>query len=177
MAEYEYVLDRDDVLQWVSDTWLRFAEENEASGMRPELILGRSLWDFIGCAKTRYLYEHLFATARDDTRSVSVPFRCDAPGLRRFMRLKISPEDDHSLRILVRLEREEPRDPVEFLEPGDAQPHELMKMCSWCRRVRSGEEWKEVEEVIANRRLFKGDPLPAISHGVCPDCFDGVLET
>ena len=91
MPEYEYTVDEDDVLEWVSSHWLTFAAENAAVGLQPEIILGRSLWEFVSGAETRHLYEHLFNKAREIQAPVSVPFRCDAPALRRFMRLTIKP--------------------------------------------------------------------------------------
>lgn len=175
MIEYEYTVDRADALQWVSDHWLSFAAENKAVGMEPELIIGRSLWDFISGAETRHLYEHLFSRARESNASVAVPFRCDSPAARRFMRLEIQPGRDRQLRIVVRVDREEVRDPVALLESSRARTDRLLTMCSWCRRILVGEQWEEVEEAISDLGLFAGDALPTISHGVCPDCYDGVM--
>ena len=175
MIEYEYTVDRADALQWVSDHWLSFAAENEAVGMEPELIIGRSLWDFISGAETRHLYEHLFSRARESNAPVAIPFRCDSPAARRFMRLEIQPGRDRQLQIVVRVDREEVRDPVALLELSQPRTGEWLTMCSWCRRIMVGEQWKEVEEAISDLGLFAGDPLPTISHGVCPGCYDGVM--
>jgi hypothetical protein len=44
-------------------------------------------------------------------------------------------------------------------------------MCSWCRRVRlDAARWVEVEDAVAELRLFEDVRPPQISHGVCPIC-------
>jgi hypothetical protein len=42
-------------------------------------------------------------------------------------------------------------------------------LCSWCRRVREGDEWVELERFLAARRAHT-------SHGLCPDCELRMLE-
>jgi len=43
-------------------------------------------------------------------------------------------------------------------------------MCGWCDRFLVGEGWVEVEEAAARLGPFRESELPAIDHGVCPDC-------
>lgn len=176
MLEYEYTVDEDNVLEWVSTQWLTFAAENQARGLQPELILGHSLWEYVSGAETRHLYERLFDRVRELQAPVSVPFRCDAPELRRFMRLTIEPAEDCSLRIVVQLVREEERERVALLDVGVGRDEAFLSMCSWCRRVLAApDQWEEVEIAIQLLGLFERDSLPEISHGVCPDCYARVM--
>jgi hypothetical protein len=43
-------------------------------------------------------------------------------------------------------------------------------MCSWCKAVDVEGRWCEVEQAVIALRLFDGDDVPAISHGICPQC-------
>lgn len=119
----------------MSDGWLAFAVENGSDGLQPERILGRSLWDFISGAENRQLYRHLFARAREMEAPISVPFRCDAPEFRRFMRLTIEPTKDGSLSLSTRLVREEERERVALLDASVSRGDDLVSMCSWCLRI------------------------------------------
>ena len=176
MRQYRYTVDRDDLLEWVSSEWLTFAKENEAMGLVPELILGRSLWEFIGGVETRHLYRHLFEKARERHVSVSVPFRCDAPTVRRYMRLTIEPTKDASLEIVIDVLREEDREYVALLDVTVPRSTDLVTMCSWCRRVMvESDQWEEVEKAIELLGLFLQEELPSITHGVCPECYAAVM--
>ncbi|MCL4843823.1 MAG: PAS domain S-box protein [Bryobacteraceae bacterium] len=51
--------------------------------------------------------------------------------------------------------------PEEPPEPHDAE--ELLVMCAWTKRVKSGEQWLPVEEFLMERLGVR------ISHGICPE--------
>jgi hypothetical protein len=48
-------------------------------------------------------------------------------------------------------------------------------MCGWCDRFLVDGEWVEVEEAVARLGLFQLPEMPAISHGVCPDCTEMLI--
>lgn len=177
MEQYRYTISQDDQMESVSEAWSTFAEENSATDLGPARIVGRSLWDFITDAETRQLYEHLFARVREVQASVSVPFRCDAPAIRRFMRLTIAPAGSGSLELVVHVVAEEERQEVELLDVSIPRDSDLITMCSWCLRVLvAPDQWDEVEVAIERLRLFERRVLPGISHGVCPECFARVMS-
>ena len=91
---FEYQIDSNDVLVLVSDDWLAFARENGASELDAKFIIGRSLWDFIPDEPTQTLYRDVIATVRATDQPIVVPFRCDSPTLRRFMRLEVRHHPD-----------------------------------------------------------------------------------
>jgi hypothetical protein len=49
-------------------------------------------------------------------------------------------------------------------EPPDprGEPEEMLVMCAWTKRVKSGERWLPVEEFLMERLGVR------ISHGICP---------
>jgi phosphoserine phosphatase RsbU/P len=47
----------------------------------------------------------------------------------------------------------------------------LLPICSYCKRIRSDQDyWEQVESYVTERSDAR------FSHGICPDCFDKVLE-
>lgn len=52
----------------------------------------------------------------------------------------------------------------EAVQPTLAMLREVLPMCAWCKRVRSGADWRMVEDFLAD--TFGAQP----SHGICPDC-------
>ena len=174
---YEYHVDPDDALTFVSDAWVAFARENDAPHLTREHVIGRPLWHFITDRQTRHLYELLLEQARRVGQVLRLPFRCDAPDCRRFMELDIIAREHGGLKFESRLIREEPREPVLGLGLSRGGPGPLLEMCSWCKRIRSGPDtWLDVEELATRHALFE-EPVPDISHVVCPTCFERVRAT
>jgi DNA-binding response OmpR family regulator len=48
----------------------------------------------------------------------------------------------------------------------------LLPICSYCKRIRSDQNyWEQVESYVTEHSDAR------FSHGICPDCFDKVIET
>jgi hypothetical protein len=167
-----YLVDRQDVIAGVSDAWAPFARENEA----PELadVLGQSLWDHVSDDTTRQVYRDLLARVRRG-HEVHFSYRCDAPALRRFMRMTMRAAPDHGVMFESVVERTE----VRAASPLNGAPAEsrgaIVRVCSWCRRVHVKETWQEVEVAVERLGLFAGGPAPALTHGMCEDCYARVM--
>ncbi len=109
---------------------------------------------------------------RREARSVDLPFRCDGPGVRRELNLRVAPISSGRLVLFAAsLRSEERRSEFQpLLAAATPRSPELLVMCGWCDRFLVGQAWVEVEEAAARLGLFKLDELPALGHGVCPDC-------
>jgi hypothetical protein len=178
MRECSYRIDADDRLRWVSSEWIAFAEENGGIGLDSGQILGRSLFDFVAGLETPELYRHLFTKVRRAGKPLSIPFRCDAPGVRGRMRMAIGRMAHGCMEIATTVSREEPREFVPLLDPEADRNAERIRMCSWCARVLlDADRWEEVEVTIELLGLFEGAALPRISHGACPSCRTTVMES
>jgi hypothetical protein len=166
-----YTVDAENRLTSVDDEWLSFARANEAEELNSERVLGTSLLDFIAGTETRYLYQTVFERVREHDTPIILPFRCDSPETRRFMRIVISPLFGGSLQLDVVLVREQHREPVRLLARGDARSEEILTMCSWCKKawIPDG-EWLEIEDAIVRMDLFSTAQMPEITHGICPSC-------
>lgn len=171
LADLTYAVDVDDCVVEVGDAWSSFALANGAPALTPEAVVGRSLWDFISDPETRYLYQVMFARVRRSDQPIVVPFRCDSPRLRRFLEMRIAPEDRGGLRLITRqLRTEEQEVPVEWQPPG-ASSGELITNCSWCKKVKvQAGVWIEVEEAVRRLGLFAAGLPPQLTHGICPAC-------
>lgn len=167
-----YELDTDLRIVAVDDGWSEFARENGA----PELVpppgpLGQPATACVGDPTSRMLFEQLFQRVLRTGRTVTVPIRCDAPALRRYLDLVISRRGNAGIRIETRLIRSEARPPMALLDQKAPRGNELLRMCGWCKRVDVAGRWCEVEEAVAALNLFERDRLPLVTHGMCPLCY------
>src|SRR3954452_17840526 len=104
-----YAIDEHDHLIRVDDGYSRFAEEN---GWREAgTSLGRSLWDYVAGHEMKKLQRLLVRRIRDEVGDVELPFRCDGPGVRREMNIRIvSRPGGRVVLFSARLRSEEVRD-------------------------------------------------------------------
>jgi len=170
-----YAIDEHDHLIRVDEGYYRFAEEN---GWREAgTSLGRSLWDYVAGDDMRKLQRLLLRRIRDELGDVELPFRCDGPEVRREMNIRIVARPGGRVVLFsARLRSEEARDfPQPLLDPEAPRGEETLPMCGWCDRFEVDGEWVEVEEAARRLELFNEPELPALSHGICPDCNEMLL--
>lgn len=154
----------------VDEGYYRFAEENGWAGAGSSL--GRSLWDYVSGGEMKKLQRLLVRRIRDEVGDIELPFRCDAPSMRREMEIRIVARPGGRVVLFSsRLRAEEERDlPQRLLDPATPRSDEMLEMCGWCDRFEVAGEWVEVEEAARRLGLFNRPRLPALSHGICPDC-------
>lgn len=118
---------------------------------------------------TRQIYATLMERVRRDGVEVRVPFRCDAPAMRRWLELWMSPGADGGVVFASRTLREEPRRAV--VPPPAVDGGRFIRMCSWCKQVEVDPgEWVELEAAVSRLALFAAVDVPLITHGICPPC-------
>ena len=83
---FEYEIDASDVITQVNRHWEEFAEANDAPGLGARVV-GTWLWKHFAGMEVKYIYRTLLERVRESGQSVSIPFRCDSPELRRRMSL------------------------------------------------------------------------------------------
>jgi hypothetical protein len=113
----------------------------------------------------------LLRRIRGENLSIELPFRCDGPGVRREMEIRIAAQSAGRFVVFsAQLRSEQPRRFQPLLSAGAPRGGETLTMCGWCDRFLVGGEWVEVEEAAARLRLFRLSEMPAIGHDICPDC-------
>lgn len=171
VVKNRYSVDERDVLISVNSEWLAFAQENGAPQLTENAVLGRALWDFVKGAATVRLYQAVLGRVRSSGQPVVLPFRCDSPALRRYMRLEMTAGPGGVVHFAGILERVEATRPLSVLDASAARSDDFLTLCSWCKRALiETAGWLEVEDAAARLRLFEKEQMPRLVHDVCPDC-------
>jgi len=166
-------IDSHNVIVDLNRAWLDFAIENDAPELTRDAVVGRSLWDFIAGWEVRYIYEAIIRKVRKERVLIRVPFRCDSPGVRRYMDVDIvsAGRYDGDIEFRSRIIREEVRLPVDLLKDQVREEGEEILLCSWCKRIKvDGERWSEAETALGTLRLSHDLSRPRLAHDVCPEC-------
>jgi hypothetical protein len=173
-AGIAYSIDAADRIISVSDDWAPFALENGGAELHPDKVLGRPLWDFVTGFAVRDLYRMILRRVRSGF-PVSYEIRCDAPHCRRTIRIHLEMSRDGHVHFRTELVRIEPRAAVALLDAGAPRGVEVLRICSWCKKVHiPPDAWVEVEEAVVRLGLFGASEVPQLSHGICRPCVDRV---
>ena len=167
----EYWIDADDVVFATGEGWVEFARDNDA----PELVdlaPDRTLWSHFDTDEARDLWRAVVARVRSQQAEAKVPLRCDAPDMRRWFEMTITPGDNDTVRFSSALVFEEPRPTVALLqtktEPMSSAP--AVPVCGWCGQAHDGTSWMAVEELVQSHRLLEATVVPRVEYGICPPC-------
>ena len=174
---FKYQIDGEDRIISANEDWFHFAEENGAGGLKPEHVLGRSLWGFISDRPTAQVYMMLTEGARQHRKPVVFPYRCDSPDRRRYMELRLSIWGERGVEFNSRILHEQERERVRLLEEREDRSSDYLVICSWCKKAKlPGARWLEVEEAVRELQLFHASRLPQLTHGMCHSCGETCLE-
>lgn len=154
------VLDEANRFLYVGGDWDGFAEANGGQAAAGAAIGGRPVFDFVQGFETRtFLNAALFAV-RDRARPFVSDYRCDGPGIRRFMRMTIAPlRHGRVLMCHDFLHAERAGAEVATLFAPGARA----RKCSVCCAVEFGDVWLDPFEA------GRGHPHH-VSYTMCPDC-------
>lgn len=162
-------IDADDCILETNEAFRRFARENGTPHLAEDLS-GQNLWDHVTGDDVRHLYELILQRSRRSRTPFSFDYRCDSPVLRRYLRLTLTSRPDGGIVFESSIVREEPCDAVELLDPTQPRGLDLVRICSWCKKVKVGDDWVAVEEAVGRLGVFESDYLPALTHGICIAC-------
>jgi hypothetical protein len=165
-----YRVNSRDEIVFTNEEWDRFALANGGGKVTSANILHRSLWDFIFDPTTRQLYHDILTQIRNN-RVIGFRFRCDSPGCRRLMEMRIFPAEGATVEFRIRTLSIEHRQHQPLLESQAVHSEKFLRMCSWCKKINVEGTWMEVEEAVRHLRLFESTSLPMLTHGVCETCY------
>lgn len=162
-----YQLDKKRRIIDVDGPWDRFALENDGAAACAERVIGQPLLHFVSGDDARMWIDTLLQLAALTSQPLERPYRCDSPELRRFMKMRVLPEDGGMLRVEHLLLEVQPRvRPVRFLPVPGNYP-KLRLRCSICGRVKCQDRWQEAEHCCEEGA---GTPTIAVAYTVCPTC-------
>ena len=167
-----YRVDATDRIVAVNDEWRAFAEANDSAGLADPL--GESLWQHIGDQGSRDLYTLLLTSIRVSGRSVTYPYRCDSPTLRRLMEMSVFPVDDGALDFSSRVVSTEPLPHAVMF--GQSLPYSIgrVDVCGNCRKVRDRDRWSDVIDLFRRGRITARRNTFTAMYRICPDCHDSL---
>lgn len=172
-ATLVYEIDASDRLVAVNDAWTAFAVASDAPELAAPGVLGVCLWDAITDPSTGDLYRTLLTRVRRG-EVIEYFYRCDGPAARRDMSMRVA-LDGPRVRFTSRLDTASDRSPQLLLDRRAPRSGELLRVCGWCKKVAvTDDRWEEVEVAIPQLGLQAAHTLPALTHGICPACFDRV---
>ena len=175
-AEVVYRLNERDEVCYVNPQYDAFAEANEGAHVESRVVLHRSLWDFVTDSTTQQLYRDAIRRARAGRR-VRFRFRCDSPTSRRLMEMDVACVSAGCVEFRVRTLLQEPRTSQPLLDPRAKHTTDILRMCGWCKKVRVGNAWVEVEAAVEHLRLFEHSSLPLLTHGICDECYRAAMAS
>lgn len=171
-----YRIDAKDRICGCNDAWISFAQDNEGEESLPEQVVGRLLWEVVTDPTLQELYQRMVAKARTG-QPVQFRYRCDAPNERRVFHMTLRGEPGGVVEFRSELKSYEERPSVEWLKPHAATGKELVRLCSWCARVFvEGLGWVSIERAIERHGSLQGQGSPKLTHGMCEDCRDEMLQ-
>ena len=72
--------------------------------------------------------------------------------------------------------RIEGRDPVRLLDKDIPRSSDIIRICSMCKKISTAlNKWVEIEEGLAQLRLFEASEVPRLTHGLCPNCYRVIM--
>lgn len=169
-----YSIDADDVIRSVNRAWADFAVENGAPQLA-ESVVGTSLWRHITGGAVIDLSHAILAHVRKTQTVATYHFRCDSPETRRDMELTLRPLPKNGIECESTVLCATPRARIPLFDGSIPHSDELITMCAWCRKVRAP-DWVEADVAASRRGWFKTESPPSISHSICPECSEYVLQ-
>jgi hypothetical protein len=176
-----YTIDEEDRIIEVNTGWAEFAADNDA----PELIeptFDGTLWQAIADAGTRSMWHSVVTVVRSTQRPVTIPYRCDAPHIRRWFEMQIQGIGEQRVRFRSALVAVEPRPaPIDRIEiereSDDREDLPLVLGCSWCARYGADGHWVELEQAVRHHRWLERDHPPKVRAGICPECASRIRKS
>lgn len=159
MENLHFDLNESDRICAVSDNWDAVAKAQNAPSLLAENVIGKSVWPYIAGAGTQEYFAALFGQVRGHQQSVRLPYRCDAPMMRRFFVMEISKQPTGNLRIAHEIvEGGEEQFSVLHLNESAAE-----KVCSICLSLLRHGQWRD--DYFSPR-----GQVPPEAFTVCPKC-------
>lgn len=166
----DYLLDRKDHITKVCPHWSDFARQRMAIRLDEEMVLGRSLWDFIQGGATQQLYDTLIDHARRTGRKVTFNYRGDSPSAIRYMRMVLLPGYHGTVRFRSELLHEQSRQREVYFTHVAYPHHPELLQCGLCNRLEHNGRWMTLDDAMQEADVID-DLMPTeVGDTVCDGC-------
>lgn len=162
-------LDKWDRITSVNEAWLAFLAEDGRTIPQIDSVIGTELWSVFENPTTHQVCRRLADSVRQNQKMIVVPMRCDLPHCRRFAEKIMLPIANSGVEVRIKILKREPRAVPQLFASTSPPAGELVKMCSWCHRLKAS-DWLEAEDAEKELNLLSAEFPPRITHGLCPDC-------
>lgn len=159
-----YFLNQERIIVSVGNNWDRFAHENGGEILTGDYVIGTSVWDYIKGDTTRMWFDTLLQFVSLRKELVERPYRCDSPGIKRFMNLRVSCEDSGLIKLDHIILKTEIQEKPVFFQYTSEIVNNVKFRCSICGRVSSKGRWHD-----AASQLFD-DWDGKVFYTVCDSC-------
>lgn len=160
-----YTLDHADRIISVGGPWDEFACDNGGETILSSNIIGQSILTFISGDVTRMWICAVLQHVRACNKLLDRPYRCDSPGLKRFMQMRAVPEGNRVIRLEHRLISTEQRTvPVNIQHCGKKSTHARTR-CSVCGYIKTNSMWTEptAEQYTSMNTIY-------VTYSICEKC-------
>ncbi|MFK7787988.1 MAG: hypothetical protein AB8C95_00665 [Phycisphaeraceae bacterium] len=166
----DYLLDRSDRIVKVCPQWSDLARQRMAMRLDEEMVLGRSLWDFVQGGATQRLYDTLIHHCRATGQKLTFTYRGDSPDAIRYMRMVLLPGYHGIVRFRSELLHEQSRRrAVYFTHAAYPRRPELLQ-CGLCNRLEHNGRWYTLDDALRNTDAIDSLMPTEVGDTVCEGC-------
>lgn len=150
--------------------WDEFTRMIGSPGLSREAVLGRPVSRFIEDETVRELFRVVLERARKDARAVRISARCDSAIEARAMQLRLTPMSAGAIECTWSFFQGAVAEEIPNPRRLAFNPAEHVRMCGWCRQIHVHRSWQKLEDALPALGALDHQPLPLITHGICPQC-------
>lgn len=168
--DLDYLLDRSDRVTQLCPNWSEAARQRMAISLDEELVIGRSLWDFVHGGATQRLYDALLQHTRRTGRRTTFNYRGDSPGAIRYMRMALTPGIAGTVRLCSELLHDQPRQRKVYFTHVAYPRHPDLMQCGLCQKVEYNGRWHTVDEAFTQTDAIDELWPTEVGDTVCDAC-------
>ena len=163
-------LDKSDRITETGGAWDTMAHENGGDALCGGTVIGHPLYDYVSGDVSKMFVRTVIDGVRVLQRPRALPYRCDSPGLRRYMEMAITCEPGGGLLLEHRLLRTEATGRRFDFQTSNAPLRQMIVRCTHCNAIKHEGRWGEPEAVLPEQ--VSG--ALAVVYGVCPRCMERI---
>lgn len=166
-----YAIDANDRIVDVGHDWDMFAQENDGyDHLKPETVVGESLWRYVRGATLVELYKAIFEQVRRTGKAIDFHYRCDSPAFQRRMRMSVEPLEKGLIGFRSETLSVTPRELPLSTHAYDAG-FGILKRCSICNLFQlSDGDWTDAVTAVQHDAVLDRHGRIQIVWTVCPNC-------